>query len=356
MALSFPLELLSKEVKLNLKELLTFEPEVSYLADTYQNKAQNIKFFIRDDKQIKVPYMIGKVLKEGIKHKFPKYPKYKFSVTATLREHQIPVVQEATNILREDGSVILALHTGFGKTIVAIELARKLRGKTLILYTRLFLGTSWSNTLKKHTTCTTHMIMEKHNSLEKWLKDHDDIPDVLLVPVKRVDWISEEIRKKYKILIVDEAHELCTPKNAPQILKHEPRYVITLTATPNRQDGLFKMMETLSGRAIYRESKRKFYVHRILTEVEPEIVLNRKGHTDWNHLTNSLCENKRRNRLIVKLIQANQDKKVLFLSARKNHVLEISRLLTKKEIIHSTFYGKFKSYTDNMVVLGTFRK
>lgn len=348
MGFRFPLRSFDPKLNLEICNLLTFEPKASFTANEYSKKDPPIEFWVKDDKNITVPYRLGKVLLENFKSEVPTYPEYNFKITGSLRETQIPVVNEALEILKVDGSVILALHTGFGKTFVASSIASQLGGKVMVVYTRLFLGTSWSNTFKSHSDCQNFHITEE--------KELDQAPDILLVPITRISWVPKKVRDQYRILIVDEAHEFCTPKNCKQLLQVTPEYVICLTATPNRRDGLFKMMETFAGKFIYRKSKRPFYVHKIETDAEPEIRSNRRGQTDWTFLVKSLSEDADRNALIVHLIENRDDKKVLFLTSRKAHLEAISGLLRKKKIAHSTFYGKAKTYNDSMIVLGTFKK
>lgn len=356
MGLRFPLDVLDKNLKIKLRELLIFEPQVSYLANPYEKNPEPIKFYTTSENSIKLPYMVGKTISKDYGYKAPKYDSYKFNMNVELRKNQVPVIEEAYAELEKNGCVVLALHTGFGKTVVATSLASRLGGKVIIFYTRIFLGTSWSKTFEKYSDCKNYMIVESRKSIENWLKTHDDIPDVLLLPVTRVDWVPEKIRRRYKGLIVDEAHEFCTRENCKKILGLEPGYVISLTATPNRQDGLFKMMETLSGNVIYRPSKRPFKVHKVETGFTPETKLNRMGRTDWSKFVTSVCEDRDRNKLILELIKVAEGKKVLVLTSRKAHLETISKMLTKRGITHSSFYGKLKSYSDSMVVLGTFKK
>jgi len=66
---------------------------------------------------------------------------------------------------------------------------------------------------------------------------------LLISRISRVENIDVPI----DLLILDEAHLLCTQNNLNRLLALEPKYVIVLTATPERDDGMEKILTALAG-------------------------------------------------------------------------------------------------------------
>ena len=62
----------------------------------------------------------------------------------------------------------------------------------------------------------------------------------------RIDKIPQELLDAVGFLIIDEAHTFCTETRIKSLLRVKPRYIISCTATPDREDGLYSMIESSS--------------------------------------------------------------------------------------------------------------
>ena len=77
-----------------------------------------------------------------------------------LREEQLEVKKEAIDILSKQGSIILSMYTGFGKTIESINIACSIKLKTIIIIQlklsyrqiRLLVQRFWSKLKPVHPT------------------------------------------------------------------------------------------------------------------------------------------------------------------------------------------------------------
>lgn len=397
MSLVLNLSDLSPEEQGEIRKLLRFKSDIGYVGKQMGAKPKILTFYHVEDGKVYLPYMMGRAFAPN--YEFPDYPQRKrFKPVTELREHQIEVIEEAYPILKETGGVIISTPTGSGKTRMGIELSAMVKGKILILVPMVFLADSWLQAYGKHTDCESIMILQKKKDIEKWLDEHGDLPDILIVPCERTNWLIPEIREMYRILILDEAHRFCTPEYSSFALMYHPRYIIPLTATMNRSDGLFIMMEALAGQIVRRESKKIFRVFEIPTDIEPPTEINEKtGRVDFSAIESYLAESVERNNFIadlVEYIQANDDEdepttdqdesdsdeesiadsedefdafdfdedgeklpvKILILMKRVVQLENLSEILENRNISHSKFYGKHKSYNDSMIVLGTFKK
>ncbi len=84
-----------------------------------------------------------------------KFPAISTKFKGELRDNQMIVRREAIDILEKNHSVIISCFTGFGKTIGAINLACKLRLKTLIIVTRVVLMNQWKESILKFCEAKT---------------------------------------------------------------------------------------------------------------------------------------------------------------------------------------------------------
>ena len=72
-----------------------------------------------------------------------------FSKEIIFREEQKQVIKEAIQLLNKNGTCILSVYTGFGKTLCSIKLAYKIKLKTLIVVSRIVLVKQWINSINK---------------------------------------------------------------------------------------------------------------------------------------------------------------------------------------------------------------
>ena len=75
------------------------------------------------------------------------FPQIELAFEATLREEQQVVRKEALKILSSKGSVIISAFCGFGKTVLAINLATAINFKTLIIVNKLVIIKQWEDSI-----------------------------------------------------------------------------------------------------------------------------------------------------------------------------------------------------------------
>ena len=378
MAIPVALSDLNDEMQLYLQQRLTFTPKQSYIATKLGAEPVPIVMFRIDPERedhdnskrlAYIPYMVAREVFPN--YVFPTYEKIQFAMTTQLRPKQIDVFNEAWPFLSMYGACNLCLPTGFGKTVLGSLISSVCGDRTIIVYPLMFLGKTWYNTFMKFTNCRSICIIENHNSLPIWLSKYGDIPDVLICMVTRVDWIPADIRKRYGTLIIDEAHCFPTQIRLNNLLKFQPEYILALTATPFRQDDLFVTLDAMCAFSVTRPLDVPFTVTKFETQITPETKLRKVGPDmvlDWNFLCDWLINCEARNILICQLIQhmleqpwytgdgEAKPRKILVLTHRKKHVETLSKMLTVMQIAHATFYGTAESYSDEMVVIGTFKK
>lgn len=274
---------------------------------------------------------------------FPRMKKYSFN--GNLLEKQVSVFEESLSLLKDKGACCLDLHTGFGKTFLSIYLSYHLRLRTVIFLHRKTLLDQWYSTIKERIPDAKISIVDDK------LKYEDC--DFLICMIRRVDKLPLDFRLKFGTFIVDEAHCLCTQKTVPALLSFFPKYTIIATATPEKTNGLFGVIQTICGvKTITRKLDKAFKV--IIINTGLEFPMGDKNI--FNDLINGQVNSQYRNEIAVKLITENTNYLPMVIVRRKDHCLILEKLLKEKEIGASSFYGTMKKYTPEHVLIGTVSK
>lgn len=121
-----------------------------------------------------------------------------FEFNGKLRENQMEVVQTILNKIKNEGGGILQLHTGYGKTTIALYLASVLKLKTLVVVHKTFLQDQWYDRIKQFTNANIGIIRQKKIDV-----DRKDIIIGMLQSISMIDY-DPEIFKDINLLIIDE--------------------------------------------------------------------------------------------------------------------------------------------------------
>ena len=235
------------------------------------------------------------------------------------------VFQEALAHLKREHTVFLALATGFGKTSVSNFFTAHLKLPTLILSHLDSVSEQWEQEFKTYSTAKVQRI--------KGNKPIDPTADVYICGVLKAKTLNREDVAHIGLIIFDEAHIATITAFSNSLLKFQPRYVIGLSATPTRADGMQKLLTMYFGpkkNFVHRNEVKDFTVYKVETPYKPEIKYQMvKGRMvpDWTRITNTIAYNKERQRYIADLCIKQQDHRILVLSDRTEQAQGIYDLL-----------------------------
>lgn len=242
----------------------------------------------------------------------------------TEEQDQQTVIKEALEKLNKRNVLLLALRTGFGKTCSGIYLISKLGLRAVILCHVTTLHSQWVSEFKKFCPSLRVKIVEESatgTSIVKLLRNTDI--DVFLMGVIKASHIDKTAFTDIGLVLVDEAHLCLTETFSSALLQFSPKYLIGLSATPDRRDGMSNLLYPFFGypeEFIVRSQKKNFKVIKYLTGIKPQIRQTYAGTLDWNHVVNSIAYNLERQKFIVDLCKKYKNDKILILS---NRVCEI---------------------------------
>ena len=295
--------------------------------------------------------------------------------TGKLFENQATLKSKAFPIISQTGSVSLFLPCSWGKTIQATELAASLvgesGGRVLVLVTRIILEGQWQDTFEKFTDAKTEIIGTRKGKATYPVVESkvtaEETPQLVISRIGRIKNFSG----KLDVLILDEAHFFCTDNNLQELLKLEPKYVIVLTATPNRDDGMEKILVALAGNKkhqFWAISKKPFKVYPLIsgfsvadceTKSQDKNLPDIAPDSSRVRLESALAALQPRNDKIIRLIRKIVSKtgfKCAIVGDRVTQLDYIYTTLQEKGIDVGRLWGKDKIAKNARVLVGGIKK
>ena len=260
--------------------------------------------------------------------------------TAKLRDYQKEPVKEVVSYLNRVGSSCFSCYVGFGKTVCAIYIAAKTHVKTLIVVNRLVLLDQWEEEIRSF--CKDVRVCKL---VPAKIKD-DKIPDADFYICNAIN-LSKFDLSDISFCIVDELHLIITEVLSQGLRRCNPRFLLGLSATPYRTDGLDGLIDAYFGKdKIIKELDRKHTVYRINTGFAPDFEIAKTGNIDWNSLLNSQCYNPYRNRWICEIVKHHSDRVFILMVKRVEQGRMLCKILEEMGIGYDSLLGK-ERYTDS---------
>jgi hypothetical protein len=337
------IELLSNEEKNKIHNDL----EIKIEPDAYAFNAipkYIIPYNICDDNYLYIPFCYGAQYELAKRPDRNIFPSISLEFTGKLRENQQHVVNESIKYLNKDGSVVLSLYCGFGKSICAIYLAHKIKLKVLVLLHRIVLINQWAESIKQF--CPNAKIQKLNTKSKK--KDCD----FYLINAQNVSKLGKDFFKDIGLVLCDELHLIMaeTLSNSFQYLS--PRYLIGLSATPERYDGLNILIDLYFGKnLIYQKLFRPHTVYIVKTGFKPEIEMTRNGKINWNSIIDQISLNENRNELIIQIAKEFFDRTFLILVKRIEQGEYLVTRFKQEGVNVTSLLGKQQEYDKNARIL-----
>lgn len=230
--------------------------------------------------------------------------------SAELREYQQETVQQIIPTLKKTGSCLLSLHVGWGKSVVAIYLASRLRFKTLIVVNKIVLANQWIDLIQNVSPNSKIHFLKPKNKL-------DENADFYIINAMNTPKFPNDFLQTIGTVICDEVHLICAKNLFKTLFKLQPRYLIGLSATPTRPDGLTPIIHFFFGQnTIVEKLNKKHHVYEIQTGLGIAFRTMWNGKLDWHYVLEQQSQNERRNQLIIDIIQHFSDRFFLVLCKR----------------------------------------
>lgn len=303
MSVSIEIKKLTKEQKcLAVKDLyVRLDPKGRFGASI------NVEAFQIDNNTIDIPFTYA-VSALGLTPN-EEFPQVDIPFRGELRDYQKQVRQDVFASLDAFNSVLLSLHVGWGKSVFALYLAHKLGLKTLIVVNKLILLQQWFDLVESLCPGSGKILKPKTTIDEDFT--------IGIVNIINIPKFDKSFLHSFGTLIADEIHMLCSKNMFKAFFSLNPCWVIGLSATPYRTDGLGKLIQLFFGDTIVNKSLSTSHkVYFITTEFSIKHTTTPDGKIDWNSVLNSQAEHPSRNQAILDIVLRNTDKNFLVLCKR----------------------------------------
>ena len=278
------------------------------------------KVFRKSKNGLCVPRFYGEE-KNGLatEDKRPEPKRVKVNFVGKLRDETFQNIALEKAI--QSGHGILSLPCGYGKTTVSLAIACKLRYRTMIIVHKEFLANQWKERIEQFCPGATIGRVQQDK------KEVDcDFVIAMLQSLSLKEYSYEDF-DSIGTLIVDEAHHICAKVFSQSLFKLCPKHIFGLSATPNRKDGLTKVLHWFMGPTFFsveRENQQQvdvFPVEFDSRRFKDPPPCTRFGKLSLATMITDLTEMRERNQLIVNTIKKSlgTTRHILVLSDRRQH-------------------------------------
>lgn len=273
-------------------------------------------------------------------------PLHGCSFLGTLKPAQVDVAQQIVSHLREHKGGMACLPTGFGKTVLAIHVIASLGVKAMVVVHKEFLKAQWVERIRQ-------FMPDARIGLVQGKTIDTEGKDIVLAmmqsltmkeyPLSAMDGIG--------LCVIDESHHCPAETFSNLFFKANCKYMLGLTATPERKDGLHKLYPLFVGDTIVH------ITNKTLAEVRVEQVpfwspqfqlpepLTRMGEISMPTMVTDLTAIGERNELIVSTaenLSKCEHREVLVLSDRRDHCKTIHEALCSRGVSSGLYIGGMK--------------
>lgn len=273
------------------------------------------------------------------------------SFEGTLRAdlHQPEACAAVLDRLRSTGGAILCLPTGYGKTTCGLFVVAALGLKTLIVVHKTFLRDQFAERIAQVLPGTRVTFVD--GSEKDW---GGDVVIGTIQTLLNLSTIPDDIGT----VLIDETHHIAARSFSQLLLNVSSTYILGLSATPQRADGLWHVVELFCGKIAYQKVlANSRHVNVVVARYEAKepttIPCTRRGDVDFAGLVTRLTEDPDRNALIVHHLQLHPEN-TLVLTHRRLHCLLLEQMARRLGLDVGVYVGGTKTLPDSSIIISTY--
>ena len=278
----------------------------------------------------------------------------KFTFKGTLRDYQEEAIRALFAHYATDIGTggILCMPCGFGKTRTTIYAIHKLQNmflkdhqkalKVIIVVHKEFLGQQWRQNIEE-------LIPEARVGLIQAGRVDVEGKNVVIAMLQSISMkdYPDALFAQFDFAIFDECHHLAAKVFSKALQRVGCKYLLGLSATPNRPDGCHEIFFLSIGPIIFkidRAANDRALVQRIVVKSDnhehyKETFNKFTGKRQLPTMINDLCAFADRNQLIVEAMRTilafEEGRKIIVLSSRRDdkHLKYFTELLVQRPIV-----------------------
>lgn len=265
------------------------------------------------------------------------------------RDFQVEIIN---SFMEKGANGLICVPCGYGKTFMALNIAVRLKKRFLIVVDKEFLMNQWKSEIENFVLGARVGIIQA-NKVQIDTSEYD-VTICMIQTICRREF-SDGFFDEYGFTIFDECHHLGASYFCKALRKIQTKYMLGLSATPDRDDGLTSVFEYHLGEPVYKNTKRAPDKEAVVKAVwfnseDPvykEVPVNWRGETVTAKLLNQVADFEPRNRRIISLIEEyaqDKDRYILILSDRISQLEWFENALNElpTKYLHGYYIGGMK--------------
>ena len=327
---------------------LTVKPNIS---SDFGEQNKPFKVFLENENKLYLPkFYAFKKFKNPDSYRIPPGQIINIDFNGKMRELQENAINAYLKTYENDniqGGGIISLGCGQGKTVVALNIIYRLKRKTLVVVHKEFLMNQWIERIE---------MFLPNAKIGRIQQDKYDVEgkDIVLCMLQTISMRNFALNAFdcFGLVIIDEAHRVPSRVFSRALSKINSKHMLALSATPNRKDGLTKVLKWFVGPIVYSTINSRNQEHynvevnryKIISQDSSynELLLTYNGKVKLSSMLNNICNYEKRNNLIINIIkeilEEHEKRQILILSDRKNQLNYIYKNISENNVCSVGYY------------------
>ena len=363
---TIPKKVLKTDERRDLKKALTVRP---YIPKS-PIKPPAFSIYRESPNKFYIPRFYGK--NEYGKPKLEKIPDGEtidLKFNGSLRDYQENVVNVYKSTIEDKDNGwggLLEIPCGRGKTVIALNIISQLKKKTLVIVHKNFLLTQWVERIEQFLPGA------RVGKIQGQVVDIDD-KDIVIGMLQSLSMkeYPPELFSTFGLTIVDETHHIAAEVFVRSLFQVVTKYVIGLSATMQRKDGLTKVFKMFLGDIIYSEKREgdDNVIVKAMTYKTDDVEFNKvkldyRGNPQYSTMITKLCTFNNRSEFIIDIIQdllkEPTNKQLMILAHNRNLLKYLHDAIDTRNIASVGYYvggmkeADLKESEDKKIIVATY--
>ena len=361
-------ELTQKELK-DIKKELTVNPFV--VGDFGNGSEKRFSLYMESPNSIYIPrFYAYENYGKPTKSKMDEGQDIDIVFNGSLRKEQEPIIELYKKACEEKGGGLISLKCGGGKTVLALYIISILKKKTIVVVHKDFLMTQWRDRI------TQFLPQARIGKIQQNTIDIEN-KDIVLAMVQSLSQKEYDpgVFSSFGLAVFDECHHLGAEVFSKSMAKVASKYMLGLSATPDRKDGLRKVFEWYIGPMVFssKSEVNKDYIETRIYEYtneedkvynKLETIRTKKGpQPSMPRMINNISDCIHRNNFINEIVKSEYEtgRKILILGDRREYLNRTEKWI--KENIDPNVVGQYvggmkpaelRDSQEKDIILGTY--
>lgn len=357
---------LSKSELALLKQELTLSPKENYAGPKV--KPQKIFVYRENEQKIYIPRFFG-INKYGnpLKNDLSSGESIDIDFVKPIRDYQTKIVDiYLDHVKHKNTGGILEVPCGRGKTVMALKICAELKKKTLILVHKEFLMNQW---IERISEFIPNARVGKIQAKTFDISDKDIVIGMIQTIYDKQYPINTF--SSFGLTIIDEVHRVGSEEFSKTLLNIVTPYMLGISATVERKDGLTDILYMFIGDKIYseeRDDEDEVQVRAIQYENADEkynkVEVDMRDKVKYSTMISKISDFEPRKIFLLKILRdlifESDEKQIMVLSHKRDLLLFLQTEIEKEQFATCGLYiggmkqDKLQETENKQIVLATF--